>query len=88
MHRSAFRMLALTPPLIGLILIGGCATVPSNPPVICPAVQAYSRDFQTRLADELAGLPKGAALETAMLDYARLRDEVRACAGKAQARAE
>ena len=41
----------------------------------------YDRAFQARLADEIQRLPPGAALERAMLDYARLRDQARACAG-------
>jgi Cu(I)/Ag(I) efflux system membrane protein CusA/SilA len=32
------------------------------------------------VADEIQRLPPGAALERAMLDYARLRDQARACA--------
>ena len=46
--------------------------------VVCPLVFAYDRAFQARLADEVQRLPPGAALERAMLDYARLRDQARA----------
>ncbi len=42
--------------------------------------------FQARLADEFQRLPPGAALEKAMLDYARLRDQARACVGASQIR--
>jgi hypothetical protein len=42
----------------------------------------YNRAFQTQLADEIQRLPPGAALEQAMLDYARLRDQARACAAR------
>jgi hypothetical protein len=45
---------------------------------VCPPVVAYDRAFQARLADEIQRLPPGAALEQAMLDYARLRDQARA----------
>jgi hypothetical protein len=41
----------------------------------------YDRAFQARLVDEIQRPPSGAALERAMLDYARLRDQARACAG-------
>jgi hypothetical protein len=47
---------------------------------VCPPVVTYDRAFQARLADEIQRLPPGAALERAMLDYARLRDQARACA--------
>lgn len=47
--------------------------------VVCPPVVAYDRAFQERLADEIQRLPPGPALERAMLDYARLRDQERAC---------
>jgi hypothetical protein len=42
-------------------------------------VAIYDRAFQARLADEIQRLPPGAALERAMLDYARLRDQARSC---------
>jgi hypothetical protein len=38
------------------------------------------RVFQARLAEKIQRLPPGAALERAMLDYARLRDQARTCA--------
>tara|TARA_A100001391_G_scaffold169112_1_gene129855 strand:+ start:380 stop:517 length:138 start_codon:yes stop_codon:yes gene_type:complete len=41
----------------------------------------YSPDFQARLADELAALPDNAALGQAMIDYGRVRAELRACRG-------
>ena len=47
-------------------------------------VAAYDRAFQARLADEILRLPPGAALEQAMLDNARLRDQARACASPAK----
>lgn len=48
------------------------------------SVSAGLRDgaFQAQLADEIQRLPSGAALERAMLDYARLRDQARACAAR------
>jgi hypothetical protein len=54
----------------------------SRPSVVCLPVAAYDRVFQTRLADEILRLPPGAALERAMLDYARLRDQARVCAAR------
>jgi hypothetical protein len=46
---------------------------------VCPPVVAYDRAFHARLADEIQRLPAGAALERAMVDYALLRDQARAC---------
>ncbi|MHC8493448.1 hypothetical protein ACTU44_12145 [Thalassospira sp. SM2505] len=58
----------------------GCATASSDQNV-CPVPVEYSADFQNRLADEVAALPPGAALERAMIDYGRERAELRACHG-------
>jgi hypothetical protein len=67
--------------VIATLSLTGCATAPSRQSVVCPPVAAYDRTFQTRLANEIQRLPTGTALEQAMLDYARLRDQARACAG-------
>jgi hypothetical protein len=39
----------------------------------------YSREFQTRAADELDLLPKGSAIAEMLSDYAVIRDQVRMC---------
>jgi hypothetical protein len=65
-----------------MLSLTACATAPSRPSVVCPPVAAYDRTFQARLTDEIQRLPPGAALERAMLDYARLRDQARACFGR------
>jgi hypothetical protein len=65
--------------VIATLLLTACATAPSRPSIVCPPVAAYDRTFQARLADEIQRLPPGAALEQALLDYARLRDQARAC---------
>jgi hypothetical protein len=65
--------------LIATLSLTACAAAPSRPSVVCQPVAAYDRAFQTRLADEIQRLPSGAALERAMLDYAWLRDQARAC---------
>jgi hypothetical protein len=69
-------------PLLGIaaLSLSAFATVPSRPSVVCPPVAAYDGAFQARLADEIERLPPGAALERAMLDYAALRVQARACA--------
>lgn len=65
--------------LIATLSLTACATVPSRPSVICPPIAAYDRAFQARLAVEIQRLPTDAALEQAMLDYAKLRDQARSC---------
>ena len=39
----------------------------------------YSREFQTRAAEELARLPHGSAIAEMLSDYAVIRDQVRMC---------
>ena len=82
MQRTACLKRALPLLVIATLSLTACATAPSRPPVVCPPVAAYDRAFQARLADEIQRLPPGAALERAMLDYARLRDQARACSAK------
>jgi hypothetical protein len=65
--------------VIATLSLTAYAMAPSRPSVVCPPVAAYDRAFQARLADEIQRLPPGAALERAMLDYARLRDQARTC---------
>lgn len=45
----------------------------------CPPVVEYSREFQARAAEELAGLPEGSAVAEMMADYAVMRDQARVC---------
>jgi hypothetical protein len=65
--------------MIATLSLTACATAPSRPVVVCPPAAACDRAFQVRLADEIQRLPPGAALERAMLEYARLRDQARGC---------
>ena len=64
------------PLAIALSLLTGCAAATSSPSV-CPPIRAYDRDFQARAAAELELLPKDGAIETQLLDYAALRDQLR-----------
>lgn len=52
-----------------------------NTPIVtaCPPVPIYSTEFQTRLANEIHDLPPDSALGMAIVDYKRLRDQLRAC---------
>ena len=82
MPRTGCSKQALPLLVIATLSLTACATAPSRPSIVCPPVAAYDRAFQARLADEIQRLPLGAALEQAMLDYARLRDQARACANR------
>ena len=69
--------------LAALVLLtmstGGCATAVSS---ACPREVAYSPEQQRRAAEELAELPRDGMLRGVFMpDYARLRDQVRACRG-------
>ena len=66
------------PLAIGLILLTGCAGGTSSPSV-CPPIREYSSEFQARVIVELDLLPKEGAIETQLLDYAALRDQIRPC---------
>lgn len=85
MQRTACTKRALPLLVIATLSLTACATAPSRPSVVCPPVAAYDRAFQARLADEIQRLQPGAALEQAMLDYARLRDQARACGNRPKA---
>ncbi len=63
-----------------MILLSGCAKGGSDAdPGPCPPVVAYSRTDQTRAAAEVEALPEGAMVITMFIDYAVLREQVRAC---------
>jgi hypothetical protein len=61
--------------------IAGCATAVSS---ACPSEVEYSAEQQRRAADELSVLPRDGMVRGMMMpDYGRLRDQARACRGKA-----
>lgn len=64
---------------IATSLLSGCATVGFEPGIAtaCPPVAEYSRDFQTRAAEELALLPEGSAIAEMLADYAVMREQAR-----------
>ncbi|MFN3953326.1 MAG: hypothetical protein ACK4LQ_02665 [Pararhodobacter sp.] len=65
------------------IFLTACAGVGfDGPPSACPPVVEYSRIEQVRVAEEVAALPEGALIVGWLADYAVLRDQVRACAGR------
>lgn len=66
---------------IATISLTGCATGISEPRTVtvCPPVVEYSREFQTRAAEELGMLPDGSAIVEMLTDYSVIRDQARAC---------
>ena len=68
---------------IATLLLSGCAGVGSDgAPGACPPGVDYSRAEQARVAEEVAALPEGALIVGVLADYAVLREQVRACAGR------
>jgi hypothetical protein len=55
----------------------GCATAgfEAGGVAACPPVVEYSREFQTRAAEELERLPAGSAVVEMMSDYAVMREQ-------------
>ncbi len=60
-------------------LLNGCGTVRSEDGRLanCPPVVEYGREFQARVAEELALLPEGSAVVGMLVDYAVMREQVR-----------
>ena len=72
---SAARRLAALAILTGLS--AGCATAASDP-AVCPLPVEYDQPFRDGFAAELDAGVIGPRTEQALLDYLRLRDELRA----------
>lgn len=71
------------PPRVALVIVtlfsSGCATAGFEaPPSACPPVVEYSRKEQARVAEDVARLPEGTAIIGWLVDYAVLREQVRA----------
>ena len=62
-------------------LLSGCATVRSEDGRLatCPPVVEYGREFQARVADELALLPEGSAIAEMLADYGVMREQALSC---------
>ncbi|WP_342778318.1 hypothetical protein [Palleronia caenipelagi] len=58
-----------------------CATVGFEAGAVaaCPPVVEYSREFQTRAAEELVTLLEGSAIAEVLNDYAVMRQQARVC---------
>lgn len=71
------RLIALG---IAASLLTSCGTGNSSGDIsVCPKIVEYQAAFKNRLADEIEALPAGTATEAALIDYRRLRDELRKC---------
>lgn len=60
-----------------LSLLTACAAANSDPTATCPPVRGYSREFQSKLADEIGAAPADAAYPVAIQDYGLLRAQIR-----------
>ena len=68
--------------MIAVTLVSGCATkvYRTQLEVYCPPITQYSEEFNTALANELDALPQTySTIPMAVMDYAKLRDRIRAC---------
>ncbi|MBB4267591.1 hypothetical protein GGD89_003238 [Roseospira visakhapatnamensis] len=69
--------------VLATIWLSACATAGSDGGgPVCPPVVEYSREVQARAADELDLLPEGSAVVEMLSDYAVMREQARACAGR------
>lgn len=66
-----------------MIFLTACAGVNSDTaPSACPPIVDYSQAEQMRVAEEVAALPEGALIPGWLANYAVLREQARACAGR------
>ena len=66
---------------IAMSWLTGCATAgfEAGGVAACPPVMEYSREFQTRAAEELVTLLEGSAIAEMLSDYAVMRQQARVC---------
>ena len=68
---------------IATLFLTACEGVGSDtPPSACPLVVDYSRAEQARVADEVTALTEGTLITEWLADYAVLREQAWACAGR------
>lgn len=61
-------------PLIGAVFLSGCGGEVFS---VCPRIEPYSREVQSKAADELDALPADSALSSMIADYGVMRAELR-----------
>ena len=54
--------------------------------IVCPTVNQYDRETQDRALAEYNALPKGSALRLFIGDYKRLRDQIKVCRERGNAK--
>lgn len=74
------KKLQLLPLVIAMIFLTNCGAKISEPAAALPVPVKYSDAFQEKLANELQRLQRNEfqAIEAALIDYSRLRKELRA----------
>lgn len=70
--------LSFWPALAGAVLLTACATIPTAK-AVCPTIRAYQPADVAALTAELKTLDKHGAVAQAIVEYRRLRDELRTC---------
>jgi hypothetical protein len=68
---------------IALSWLTGCAAAAGSNPCAFIVLKSYSVDFNMKLASEIDSAPVTAYWPEAAIDYAGLRDQVKACKGAA-----
>ena len=63
----------------GLLFIFWCDPEPLPPIAVCPPLAAWNQAYQSRLADEIGRLPQGSAIDEALREHIRLREQLRKC---------
>lgn len=62
-----------------MLLLSACAMGNSDPACVCPPVKTYDKDFQTKLATEIAAMNENDAVILVMQDYALVRKQLEVC---------
>ena len=64
---------------VALLLPLACCSSVGPPPSVCPSIVTYSKDEQSRLADEMAAPPYKPMVDRFLADYHTLRNRLRTC---------
>lgn len=74
------RMPYIMPAAALLMLLTGCAGDPVFDARACPVEKTYTAEEQKQMAADLPKTPS--SIQTAIVDYGKLRDKARACRGQ------
>lgn len=65
---------------IGFLVVFQCDLPPPPPPVVvCPPMPAWSKAYQSKLADEAEALSPNSAIASQLREHIQLRDRIRRC---------